>query len=278
MNPRRLTGRIVSDRPASSSMRRLDIVLDDPTTFVPGQFCMLNLDGPAALVLGRPFSILAAADVRLSLLYKVTGAGTARLRDAGEGARVVVLGPLGRPFPEPDARPHLLLAGGVGLPPLLAWAERWARPRDLCCAGGRDGADLPWDLLGSSWRASVDLPADVPPRREAFAGNVVALARSLLPADAPPHRVLACGPLPLLRAAAALARERGWECRVSVEERMGCGYGVCRGCVVPRAGNAGWATACVDGPVFDASALDWDGIGTGADPDAAPASSGRETR
>jgi dihydroorotate dehydrogenase electron transfer subunit len=43
---------------------------------------------------------------------------------------------------------------------------------------------------------------------------------------------------------------------VSVEEHMGCGVGTCQGCVVPRA-NGGWARACTDGPVFDASTLAW---------------------
>ncbi|MBK6899006.1 MAG: hypothetical protein IPH09_06965 [bacterium] len=254
---RRLRGTIADETAVSSSMRRLDLELEEPVAFQPGQFCMLNLAGERALVFGRPFSLLAASGRRLSLLYKVVGRGTARLRDAGAGAPVTCLTPLGRPFPAPDERPRLLLAGGVGLPPLIAWAERWGRPRDLRCAGGRDGDDLPRGLLGPGWRLSADRPAGEPGGRPVFAGNVVELARSLLPAGSPAHVVLACGPLPLLRAAAGLAGERGWDCLVSVEERMGCGYGVCRGCVVPRAGDDGYATACKDGPVFDARALDW---------------------
>lgn len=260
---RRLLGVIAAEAPVSSSMRRLELEFEEAVPFQPGQFCMLNLAGEPALVFGRPFSLLAAAGRRLSLLYKVVGRGTARLRDAGVGAPVTCLAPLGRPFPAPDPRPHLLLAGGVGLPPLLAWAERWGRPSDLCCAGGRDGDDLPWGLLGPSWRVSVDRPGELPAGRRAFGGNVVELARSLLPVSAPERVVLACGPLPLLRAAAALAAERGWDCLVSVEERMGCGYGVCRGCVVPRALDGGYATACKDGPVFEARGLDWARFGEG---------------
>jgi dihydroorotate dehydrogenase electron transfer subunit len=72
-----------------------------------------------------------------------------------------------------------------------------------------------------------------------------------------PAAVYACGPGPLLRAAADLARGRGWRCWVSLEEHMGCGYGVCKGCVVRVVdeGLARNATCCFEGPVFDAARL-----------------------
>ena len=257
---RRLDGVIVANGPVSASMRRLDAELAEPVGFLPGQFCMLSLRDARATVFGRPFSILAGDGCRLSVLYKVVGDGTRRLAAAAPGSPVRLLSPLGRPFPAPDGTPHLLLAGGVGIPPLLAWAARWAGPRDVCCIGGRDGADLPWALIPDGWRVSLDAADGVPGDRAFHCGNVVELARSLR-LDEGPRRVLACGPLPLLRAARALAAEMGWECLVSVEERMGCGYGVCRGCVVPRADDAGWRTACKDGPVFAAAELDWARLG-----------------
>jgi dihydroorotate dehydrogenase electron transfer subunit len=264
-HPQRLRGRVASSAVVSASMRELTLVLEGRLDFLPGQFCMLNLGDAREMVLSRPFSILHAEGPRLTLLLKVVGEGTRRLVDAAPGAPLTCLGPLGRSFPPPRAGlPALLLAGGVGLPPLLAWRRRWGGEADLALFGGRDGGDVPWDLLAGGWRCSVDRHADMPAGRDAFTGTVVDLARSILDDDAP-RRVLACGPLPLLRAAAGLARERGWECLVSVEERMGCGYGVCRGCVVPRADGDGWATACQDGPVFDAADVDWDGFGHGAD-------------
>lgn len=259
-SPRRLDGVVHANAGVSSAMRRLDLDLAEPTAFLPGQFCMLNLADARATTFGRPFSILGAEGRRLSILYKVVGDGTRRLAAAEPGTPVRLLTPLGRAFPQPAGTPHLILAGGVGIPPLLAWAARWVAAGDLFCIGGRDGADLPWDLIPETWRVSVDVPTGVPTGRTAFAGNVVELARSL-PTDDGPRRILACGPLPLLRAARDLALERHWDCSVSVEERMGCGYGVCRGCVVPRAGDAGWFTACKDGPVFAAGDLDWNRLG-----------------
>jgi len=262
-HPQRLRGRVAAVAPVSTSMFEIDLELDGRPDFLPGQFCMLNLDDGREMVLSRPFSVLDARQRRLRLLLKVVGEGTRRLVDAGAGAPVACLGPLGTPFPPPAGdRAQLLLAGGVGLPPLLAWHRRWGGEADLALFGGRDGGDVPWDLLDDGWRCSVDSPADLPDGREAFTGTVVDLARHLL--DDAPRRVLACGPLPLLRAAAVLAAERDWECLVSVEERMGCGYGVCRGCVVPRADGDGWITACKDGPVLEAGRVDWTRFGHAA--------------
>ena len=71
-----------------------------------------------------------------------------------------------------------------------------------------------------------------------------------------PAVLLACGPTPMLRALADFAREHGRELQVSVEEHMGCGIGTCQGCVV-RSADGRWVKACVEGPVFRSTDLDW---------------------
>ncbi len=256
------TGRIVASRPVSEHLLVFDVELPKPLTFEPGQFAMLNLTGPGRLVFGRPFSILAADGARVSFLYRVVGKGTGRLASATPGTPLQCFGPLGQPFPalQPD-EPAVLIAGGVGLPPLWAWRRRHGRPGDLACFGAVTAADVPWDLLDDGWRVSVDEPGAPAAGRAFFHGRVVALAEAeLAAAPRPAPRILACGPLPMLRAAVELAAARGWPCLVSVEERMGCGYGVCRGCAVPRRGG-GYLTACVDGPVLDAERVDWERFG-----------------
>lgn len=260
-----LSGRVAQNAPVSSGLWRFDLELPCPVPFAPGQFAMLNLRGPQRLVFRRPFSILAAADRRLSFLYRVVGGGTARLAELRGGEVVDCLAPLGVPFPAPDAAmpPAVILAGGVGLPPLHAWYARYRRAGDLAYFGGRNGEDVPWSLLDADWRVSVDDARDLPAGRSAFHGRVTDLAgQSLAATPAAPRLVLACGPTPLLRAAAAWADARGWRCLVSLEEHMGCGYGVCKGCVVPVRDEApaGWrfATSCTEGPVFDAAAVAWD--------------------
>lgn len=263
--PRWTTGVVAANATVAAGMLRLDLELPQPAAFAPGQFAMLNLPGPHELVFGRPLSILDADGRRLSFLYRVVGAGTARLAQAEPGDAVTCFAPLGRPFAPPGEAPCLLLAGGVGLPPLWAWWRRHGRPADLACFGARAGGDVPWGLVPPPWRVSVERPEGLPPGHAAAAGTVVELAEALVAGSRrdgrrPPATVLACGPLPMLRAAARLAAAHGWECFVSVEERMGCGYGVCRGCVVPAAAG-GHLTACQEGPVLAASEIDWERFG-----------------
>jgi dihydroorotate dehydrogenase electron transfer subunit len=252
-------GKVIANELVSSAFHRLDVVLDVPFAFLPGQFVMINEPGPRAWTFSRPFSILAGDGDTVALLYRVVGRGTAALAALGPGSPVSVLGPLGEPFPAPaEGQVTVLLGGGVGLPPVFAWWRRWGQPGDAACFGARHAGEVPWGLLGDTWRVSVDDPAGLAAGHRAASGVVTSLVAddAELP-DGPRVVTLACGPWPLLRAAAALARRRGWRCWVSLEEHMGCGYGVCKGCVVRVAdgGHERNATCCQDGPVFDAERL-----------------------
>lgn len=262
--PRQFRAAVVENRPASTGLIHLVVECDHPLDFLPGQFAMLNFTGASKRTFGRPFSILAADGRRVEFLYRVVGGGTADLARLEPGAQLTVLGPLGRPFPAPQpGRPAVLISGGVGLPPVLAWWHRYGTETDRCYFGGRDPGDLPRDLLPDSWKLSID--------RGEGEGLYVGLVPDLARADLgdvgdEPRCVLSCGPAPLLEAAGRLAAERGWTCYVSMEEHMGCGYGACKGCVVPlrpAPGSDGeWrnATCCQDGPVFDAADLVWNRI------------------
>ena len=70
--------------------------------------------------------------------------------------------------------------------------------------------------------------------------------------------IYACGPLPMLKAVQSLAKEYKIPCQISLEERMGCGIGVCLGCAVKV--NAGeelvYTHVCKAGPVFDANVVE----------------------
>ena len=68
--------------------------------------------------------------------------------------------------------------------------------------------------------------------------------------------VLSCGPLPMMKAVALWTTARGIECQLSMEQRMGCGYGTCVTCVVDTV--AGRSKVCSDGPVFTAQQLGWE--------------------
>jgi len=263
--PRRWTADVVAQRPVAASLFLLETAWDEgegPRDFLPGQFVMVN-PARSPLVLPRPLSILDLRPGRLRLLYRVVGGGTAALRGVAPGESVDLLGPLGHPFPAPGREGTLLLAGGVGLPPLLAWERRWGRAADAFCFGARTAAEVPWTLLGRRWQVSVDSPGEAPPGREVHAGTVVALGERLAGRDRRFGRVLACGPVPMLRAAADLAARWRIPCDVSVEQRMGCGYGACRGCIVPTA-DGHHVLACREGPVLPADRIDWQRFGVAA--------------
>lgn len=267
--PVRCDGVVRANGPVSSGLLQLDLEITQPVDFQPGQFAMLNLTGADALVFSRPFSIFAADGDRVSFLYRMVGRGTDAMGALVPGAAMSFLGPLGRPFPSPDVDlPVVLIAGGVGLPPLAAWLARCGdRPAREITAffGARDGADVPWDLLGDRWRVSVDALREMPAGRQAYEGLVTDLVITSEDLQEKRDRVvMACGPTPLLKSAARLAASRRWMCWLSLEEHMGCGYGVCKGCVVPvkdpERGPTAWrnATCCQEGPVFQAETLAWE--------------------
>jgi len=200
-------------------------------------------------------SILGSGST-LDFLIREVGRGSRALAGLGVGDGVEMIAPLGTPFPAPrrDER-VVMVGGGVGAAPLLFQARLAAaeadRPRMIY--GGRSGGDL---VLADEMNLSCDLVcvtedgslgerglATDPLARELDAGGV--------------DLVLACGPVPMMHAAAVLARAASVRCLVCLEALMACGFGACLGCAVPAA-DGGYVYACSDGPVLDAGLVDWE--------------------
>lgn len=252
----------------------------------PGQFVMLKTAPGLDPLLRRPFSIFEIlrdakqAPIGISVLNKRVGVGTGLLYDVQPGDRVDCLGPLGRPFPA-VAPPSegWMVAGGVGLAPFATLAQALAdrgTPMTLFY-GGRSASDLFYESLFTDLGATLILSTDDGSR--GVPGRVTGPLTDALrarPADQP-VTLYACGPTPMMRAVAALGAEYARPTFVSLEPVMGCGMGGCYSCVVrvtrPDAGaSAATPTAtastqlvrsCLEGPVFDASALVWDALSGG---------------
>lgn len=228
----------------------------------PGQFVMLRGEWGRDPLLPRAFSILRThGDGTADILVKAVGRGTRLLELAREGSPLSVLGPLGRPFPAPEVgRADLLVAGGVGLAPLLWHAEVAAAVgvQTELFYGARTAADLV--LLDEIARAGcrVHLATEdgsAPAGHDVTRGRVTAAleARLGLGALGPRPQVLTCGPNPMMRAVVELARKHDLPSWVSVEGEMACGIGACLGCALPLTdGSKPFAYACTDGPVFEA--------------------------
>jgi len=262
--PVRADAEVAGNTDEGGRSRRLALRVPGWPGFAPGQFAMLS---PGALgaalrddpLLPRPMAVYrerpAAGGAEIEILYKVTGRGTALLSDARPGDRVRVVGPLGAAFPLPGAGERaLLVGGGTGIASLFELASRAAGRGELrVLLGARTGAELmgrrDFESLDCTLRlASEDGSAG---RR----GLVTALLEEELRRG--PARVYACGPTPMMRAAAALAGAAGCHTWVSLENPMACGFGVCLGCAVPLAAG-GFALVCRDGPVFEAERVAWE--------------------
>jgi dihydroorotate dehydrogenase electron transfer subunit len=244
----------------------------------PGTFAHLQCD--PLLPMRRPLSIMRAAPEEswVEFLYKAVGEGTRLLAAKRPGERISILGPIGNPFTAHAERPRtLLIGGGVGIPPMIFLADALRydrRSRPFAILGSE--VPFPFDARPSQ-HLIPGLPAEaiacmpllddwgVPSRLASlqgypgcFQGYVTDLARTWLESLDESARaeveVFACGPHPMLEAVAALARDFGLPCQVSLEELMACAVGGCAGCVVRVHTPAGPAMkrVCVDGPVFDA--------------------------
>ncbi|MCA9618584.1 MAG: hypothetical protein KC731_06175 [Myxococcales bacterium] len=237
---------------------------ESPLAAEPGHFAMLR--GAAwgkAPLLPRPMSLLTGG-ARPSVLIKVVGEGTRLMAEASPGSLFSILAPLGRPWrlPEPNEIP-VLVAGGVGVAPLIHLAERLAalghrpagdRPAVRALYGGRRDADLP---LSDQLEAVGRLEVTTEDGSRGTQGRVTVLLERLLAEHAgTPLRVYCCGPHGMMAAVAALAAAAGVACEASLEAPMGCGYGVCLGCAVARPGG-GYLYTCVDGPCVSAADVDW---------------------
>ena len=254
--PVRVWARVLETRKASGDTFWIEV--DCPSIAEqarPGQFVMLGtgLSDVAAPLLPRPFSIGAReADGRLGFLLRVFGAGTQRLSAVVPGDDLLVLGPLGRPFTLSPDRPVVCLAGGVGLAPFLfVGAEAKRDARDVRIVYGERTADRVFDpeLIRRITGVEPDLRTE-----DGSLGRRGLVIDDLDLDDRP--QLLACGPDPMLRACADLARRHDLPLQVSVEEHMGCGVGTCQGCVV-LSSEGEWIKSCTEGPVFDARELAW---------------------
>jgi dihydroorotate dehydrogenase electron transfer subunit len=147
-----------------------------------------------------------------------------------------------------------MVAGGVGLVPLYRLRRELldagnGAPRALF--GARHPQDLPRELL-EGWELWVESEPEAG-MGEGLVTRGLEAALELMP-DAV---VATCGPTPMMKATARMARERGLECWVCLEEQMGCGAGVCRACVVPSADHSRMRTVCKEGPVFALDEIDY---------------------
>ncbi|MGH7410362.1 MAG: dihydroorotate dehydrogenase electron transfer subunit [Candidatus Methylomirabilis sp.] len=250
--------------------------------FRPGQFLMIGWAEGLDPLLPRAMSIRrarpvpskggrgtgrASRDAEVEILYKIYGRGTALLAGMSRGRRLRVLGPLGNAFEMPRSATKLLLvAGGIGVPPIAALAEALphggARPKRTLHVflGGKSKPDLL--CIADFRRAGATVHLATEDGSAGFRGFVTELLEENLHRSSPPPSAVlyACGPEAMLASLAIIAEKHDLPYQASLEANMACGFGACVGCVVPVVGGEGHQTfrlVCKDGPVFNGRQIHW---------------------
>lgn len=261
-------GTLVYREEVARSIYLLDFRLEggdaSGTLPAPGNFYNVDCGGGREHLLPRPLSahgLYGGGEQGLVVRFLVeeVGWGTGRLCESELGTHVGMLGPLGRGFePAADGR-ALLVSGGIGVAPLHFLASRM------------EAEGLAYDFLAGFRDSEHYYPAlgDLAGSLEVYTddgsmgrGGPVSAGAAASIEKGEYSSVYACGPEAMMRAVANIAESSGVPCQVSLDSRMACGVGSCRGCVRPGRAGAN-ICVCLDGPVFDSVQVEW----KGSDPD-----------
>lgn len=251
----------------------------------PGQFVNLYLRD-RSMLLPRPISICRREDNVLELVYRVAGKGTKELSGYQAGEFLRISTPMGNGY-DIDAvfsaldragsgqKAIVLAAGGLGVPPMIELAKTIRRKLSDCSepeAGGDTGACNIKLVAVLGFRGETFLTEELADFCDeihiaseegacGYRGNVLDMIETLkIGAD----YYLSCGPRPMLRALAGYCRKVGLPLQISLEERMGCGYGACVGCTCKTSDvedgfvKVRQKKVCKDGPVFFGNEVIWD--------------------
>ena len=221
----------------------------------PGQFVGVYTDNASAL-LPRPISICETSEDKsyIRLVYRVVGLGTGELSEKKPGESVELLGGLGNGYDlneASDKKSIVLMAGGIGVPPMVELAKTLNRKGNVICVMGYRNSDV---FLLEELKKYSTVYVATEDGSIGTKGNVIdALNNNKLNPDI----IFACGPMPMLRAIKRYSAEKDIKAYISLEERMACGVGACLGCVCKTTGkddhsNVHNARICTDGPVFEA--------------------------
>lgn len=218
----------------------------------PGQFIHVKITPVCDPFLRRPFSYFRADGKKVEVLYEILGRGTAILSKRPAGTEIKVMGPLGKPFTaKVKGRKRVLVAGGVGVPPLVFLAEK--QPIDYLLIGTKSHAEvLPKRELSKVKGRILHATND---GSYGTRGFVTVLLEDIIRKEGAENLFIqTCGPTVMMNAVMDMARRYGVPGEASMEENMACGVGTCLGCMIKT--DTGWTTCCTEGPVFDFKRLE----------------------
>jgi dihydroorotate dehydrogenase electron transfer subunit len=224
----------------------------------PGQFVNILVSDTFEPLLRRPLSIHRVKAAKVKIIYEIIGKGTQMLASRKPGEFLDILGPLGKGFDysrqpvKPTPAKNILIAGGMGVAPLVFLAQKLKSSKPLVLIGARTKQQIfclpEFEALGCTVKLATDDGS------AGFKGRVTDLL-SLILEETKAAGLFSCGPHPMLKAVAQAASQHKISAQLSLEEHMACGVGACLGCVVTT--KTGYKSVCKDGPVFSSEELIW---------------------
>ena len=224
-------------------------------TAKPGNFIEIRLNDQTEPFLRRPISIYNMNQEAgiLEFIFQIKGNGTNLLSKKQIGDKIDILGPLGNgTFKFEKYNNIAIIGGGIGIFPLYELAkEAKTQGKKVSTYLGFRNKDLV--MLEKEFKEVSDKLV-ITTDDGSYAEKGFAI--DYLKKDIENHCIYACGPLPMLKAVQKYAIENNINCQISLEEKMGCGLGVCLGCAVKKASspkdNPEYFHVCKGGPVFNA--------------------------
>jgi dihydroorotate dehydrogenase electron transfer subunit len=230
----------------------------------PGQFVMVEVSqGTLEPLLRRPMSIHSLKKDKIEILYEVLGEGTKILSRKKSGEYLNVIGPLGNGFEIRNSENIIMVAGGMGVAPLLFLAQRLPRRKNLILIGAKNKNGILCEKEFKESGCDVKIATDDGSR--GFKGLVTGLLERVA-ADAASRltSIYACGPAAMLKGVSSVASKYGISAWGSFEAHMACGIGACMGCVIKvrdqgrrHKENFAYKRVCKEGPVFALNQVIW---------------------
>ena len=239
--------KIIENKEIASNMMKMLLQGDVSEIKTPGQFVNIAVPGK---FLRRPISVCNVEDGTLTLIYKIVGSGTEILSKMKTGSSLDILTGLGNGYNLSDTRigdVPLLVGGGSGIPPLYFLSKKLLESGKSVkvVLGFNQKEDI--YLVEEFKQLGCEVFLSTVDGSSGTKGFVTDAIKEL---EENPTYYFACGPLPMLKAIQSSLKIDG---QMSLEARMGCGFGACMGCSIKiKSGNK---RICKEGPVFDAKEI-----------------------
>jgi dihydroorotate dehydrogenase electron transfer subunit len=242
---------------------------------LPGQFFMVRLAGLNDPLIGRALAMFDRGfdsqgnPQTVSVAYVVKGKFTQALSRFKAGQSVEIWGPLGNAFSNQPVDHLILVAGGVGITPMLSLASaalgqdtygqegHFAKQVTLCYGARTEEYLVALDAFEAR---GVRLAIATEDGSLGHRGRVTEVLKDLLSRSEGTSRIACCGPEPMMQAVSKIAHEHNVTCEVSLETPMACGIGICFTCVAKiDQGDGTWdyRRTCVEGPIFESQSIVW---------------------